>query len=411
MCKTHHMLACVLAILYGIAANNTVQAQSKAGIDISLWNRISTQPDDSTSITSLNLGLHSAMDRLKGTSINLLGSDIRRLAKGMQAAGVWTTAGHMAGLQLSGMANINSLGLKGASIAGLVTINGAIMQGVNMAGLATVTGNVHRGLSVSGLLNMAGEQVHGLQAAGMANIASGHFSGWQASALVNIAGSSVRGAQTSAVMNISGEDTEGIQLSALANISAGCIKGVQAGLLNIAGKAQGLQIGVVNYYQDTLQGIQLGVINMNPRTEVSWMLYGGNDTKLNVAAKFKNGLLYTMLGIGMPYLDFDDRLAAAVFYRAGVEYALCKRLYVAADAGFRHIETFDNRHHGLPARLYSLQGRVTLSCMLTEQLGLFASGGYGWDRHYNHNSTFRKGAIIEGGISLRMKHRKRAERR
>ena len=33
-------------------------------------------------------------------------------------------------------------------------------------------------------------------------------------------------------------------------------------------------------------------------------------------------------------------------------------------------------------------------------MGLFVSGGYGWDRYYNRNATYDHGTIIEGGIVL-----------
>ena len=37
---------------------------------------------------------------------------------------------------------------------------------------------------------------------------------------------------------------------------------------------------------------------------------------------------------------------------------------------------------------------------LTENVGLYVSGGYSWDRHYDRNATYDKGIIIEGGIVL-----------
>ena len=49
------------------------------------------------------------------------------------------------------------------------------------------------------------------------------------------------------------------------------------------------------------------------------MLFGGNTTKLNVGARFKNKLFYTILGGGTHYLDFSDKFSASLFYRAGLE--------------------------------------------------------------------------------------------
>ena len=41
------------------------------------------------------------------------------------------------------------------------------------------------------------------------------------------------------------------------------------------------------------------------------MFFGGNATKLNVGARFKNRLFYTILGGGTHYLDFGDKFSAA----------------------------------------------------------------------------------------------------
>ena len=50
-------------------------AQNKsAGINISIWKDICTQPHDSTQTTYVNIGLLSTMNRLNGVGINALGS-------------------------------------------------------------------------------------------------------------------------------------------------------------------------------------------------------------------------------------------------------------------------------------------------------------------------------------------------
>ena len=76
------------------------------------------------------------------------------------------------------------------------------------------------------------------------------------------------------------------------------------------------------------------------------MLFGGNATKLNVGARFKNNLFYTILGSGTHYLDFSDKFSASLFYRAGLELPLYKQLFISGDLGFQHIENFKNKDHG-----------------------------------------------------------------
>ena len=54
-----------------------VSAQNKsAGINLSVWKGISTQPADSAQTTYFNLGILSTMNRLHGVGFNAFGSVI-----------------------------------------------------------------------------------------------------------------------------------------------------------------------------------------------------------------------------------------------------------------------------------------------------------------------------------------------
>jgi hypothetical protein len=201
-------------------------------------------------------------------------------------------------------------------------------------------------------------------------------------------------------MNIAGNTLYGMQLSGLINIATTVDDGLQVSPLNVAAHGHGVQIGLVNYHGRDFSGVQLGLVNANPDTRVQLMLFGGNRTKLNLGVRFKNRLFYTILGGGTHYLDFSDKFSAAAFYRAGLELPLYRRFYVSGDLGYQHIELFGNKHYGLPARLYALQGRINLEYRVTDGFGLFITGGYGADRYYNRNATHDKGFIVEGGIVL-----------
>ena len=144
----------------------------------------------------------------------------------------------------------------------------------------------------------------------------------------------------------------------------------------------------------------MGLVNANPDTRVQMMIFGGNATKLNVGARFKNKLFYTIVGAGTHYLDFSDKFSAAVFYRGGIWLPLWKDLTISGDLGYQHIETFKNKDYGIPARLYGLQARLNLEYQITKKFGVFASGGYGGSRYYNKNVTYDKGVIAEAGIVL-----------
>lgn len=149
------------------------------------------------------------------------------------------------------------------------------------------------------------------------------------------------------------------------------MNGVQLGLFNFASKAKGLQIGLFNYHKEDMKGLQLGLVNANPQTKVQLMVFGGNSTKINVGARFKNKLFYTILGGGTHYLDFDDKFSAALFYRAGLELPLYRNLFVSGDLGYQHIETFRNkrwkafRHVFMPCRhasTWSIGLRINSVC-------------------------------------------------
>ena len=352
------------------------------GINLSLWKGAATQPLDSTRSTCLNLGLISAMNQLNGLSVNILASYTMNSVNGIQVAGLAHMTGrNMNGLQVAGITNITAGTLSGLSIGGLVNITEQL-NGAQIGGLANITGSDTRGLVLGGLLNVTGTQTDGVILSGLVNIAGENLNGVAASGLLNIAGENMNGVQLSGLLNIAGEKMNGVQLAAA----------------NIAIHAQGVQIGLVNYYQESLNGFQLGLINANKHTRIQLMAYGGNQTKFNLGVRFKNDRFYTILGIGSHYLDFSHKFSGSLSYRAGLSIPLYRKLSLSGDLGYQHIETFRNKDHGFPARLYGLQARLNLEYQLTQQLGLILTGGYGGSRYYGKNQTFDKGILAEGGI-------------
>lgn len=87
----------------------SLPAQNKsAGINISIWKDICTQPHDSTQTTYINIGLLSTMNRLNGVGINALGSVVHGDMNGIQITGLANLAGGtMRGVQLAGISNIS----------------------------------------------------------------------------------------------------------------------------------------------------------------------------------------------------------------------------------------------------------------------------------------------------------------
>ena len=344
-----------------------VSAQNKsAGINLSVWKGISTQPADSAQTTYFNLGILSTMNRLNGVGFNAFGSVI---------------GGNMNGIQFSGLANIVGGSMRGVQLSGISNINGNNMVGLSATGLVNIAGNQSKGVLLSGMTNISGDNTSGVMASGIMNISGDGASGVHLAGLANITGATFNGVTAGGLLNVIGEHLNGVQISGFANIVASRMNGVQIGLGNYATKAKGVQIGLVNYYKNEMKGFQLGLVNANPDTKVQMLIFGGNATKINIGARFKNKLFYTIIGAGTHYLDFSDKFSATLFYRGGIWLPLCKDLTISGDLGYQHIETFKNKDYGIPARLYGLQARLNLEYQITKKFGIFASGGYGGSRY------------------------------
>lgn len=363
-----------------------LSAQNKsAGINLSLWKDICTQPHDSTQTTYVNIGLLSTMNRLNGVGINALGSVVH---------------GDMNGVQITGLANLAGGTMRGVQFAGVSNISGNNTLGLSAAGLVNITGDGSKGVVISGLTNIGGDNNSGVMLSGFMNVTGNMASGLQLSGAANITGQAFNGVMTSGLLNVVGEHMNGLQMAGLANITGNKLNGVQVGVFNYATNVRGLQIGLVNYYQKEMKGFQLGLVNANPDTRVQMMMYGGNATPANIGVRFKNNLFYTIVGVGSFYQDLNDKFSISASYRAGMSFSIYKGLSISGDLGYQHIEACSNKDEVIPRRLYALQARANVEYQLTKKFGIFATGGYGLTRFYNKSSNYDKGAIIEAGIVL-----------
>lgn len=363
-----------------------LSAQNKsAGINLSLWKDICTQPHDSTQTTYVNIGLLSTMNRLNGVGINALGSVVH---------------GDMNGVQITGLANLAGGTMRGVQFAGISNISGNNTVGLSVAGLVNITGDGSKGVVITGLTNIGGDNNSGVMLSGFMNVTGNMASGLQLSGAANITGQAFNGVMTSGLLNVVGEHMNGLQMAGLANITGNKLNGVQMGAFNYATNVRGLQIGLVNYYQKEMKGFQLGLVNANPDTRVQMMMYGGNVTPANIGVRFKNKLFYTIVGVGSFYQDLNDKFSISASYRAGMSFSIYKGFSISGDLGYQHIEACSNKDEVIPRRLYALQARANVEYQLTKQFGIFATGGYGLTRFYNRSSNYDKGAIIEAGIVI-----------
>lgn len=373
----------------------------KTGIDLSLWHNISTQPNDSTSSTLLNLGIISKMNKLYGVGLNVLGGVTKQDVCGVQIGGLFNVAGNrMQGVQIAGITNVNGDEMYGVSVSGLVGITGDKTRGVLASGLVGISGDKTQGAMLSGLLNVSGDRTQGIQIAGIANISGGSMQGVQLGGLANVAGGSVNGLQLSGLLNVAGGSVSGLQFAGLLNVAGENLNGVQAGVMNVAVRARGLQIGLFNYYHESMDGLQLGLINASPKTRVQMLTTVGTGNLFQVGARFQNPYSYTIVGIGTYNPDYGSKLSTSFIYRMGLTLPVCERWSVSGDLGYQHTQTMANRHHGYPSSLYALQARLNVEHQFTDRLGGFITGGYGWDRQYGHCSPIGHDFFFEAGISI-----------
>lgn len=259
------------------------------------------------------------------------------------------------------------------------------MRGVQMAGIASLTKRAN-GLQLSGMTNVCSTPMRGVQMAGVSNVARGVK----------------RGVQVAGVMNVCARSMRGLQVSLYNH--ADTLSGWQCGIINACSHhPKGVQVGIINMSGDTVAH-KIGLVNINPKTVVDVMVYGGSSTKTNVAVRFRNKSTYSILGVGTHFMGLDSKFSGAVFYRLGQYLAVSPKLSLSADIGYYHVETFEENSNTAPQRLYSLQGRINIDYRLGKTLGCFASLGYGDTRYYHHSTRYRQRMLGEAGITLNINH-------
>lgn len=94
--------------------------------------------------------------------------------------------------------------------------------------------------------------------------------------------------------------------------------GVQIGVFNVCtGRStKSVQIGSINSTRDS-SALKIGLVNYHPGTRLQMLAFGGNTTKINLAARFLDGHWYTLMGFELFYRGLDDKFSGSLFYRAG----------------------------------------------------------------------------------------------
>ena len=377
------------------------------------------QPNWSVNIGSdrstwLNVGLLGRSDQVGGVSLNAISGVVRDDMRGVQVAGLLTaTMESVWGVQTSALLNYGGRSVRGVQLSGLMNLTRHSLYGVALSGIGNFSGRDMRGVQLSGLMNVAVREANGVQLSGLANV-SRKQNGVQLTGFTNIAGEMGGGLQLAGATNIVYRSRRTVQL-ALTNFAMEQMGGLQLGVANYAGEVNGVQLGLVNLAIEGVRGVQLGLVNVSRdttalklglvnvcpgHTRVQLLLFGGNTTKTNVAARFTNGSVYTIVGGGTHYLGLNKDFSGSFFYRLGYQLPLKGRWSVHGDAGFVHIESFHDDSAESPSRFYALQLRAGLECRLNRHLSVFGDGGYSWTREYHHARMFRHKPVVELGVAI-----------
>lgn len=274
----------------------------------------------------------------------------------------------------------------------------ALAQGQASVGLGFVTiADSVKGVQLSPVSNIA-EHASGVQLSGFSNVAYDGMKGLQLSALNNIVIGEANGLQLTGFTNQNVGTLKGVQIAFRNNTDTLC--GVQIGLFNFTTRdyQKGVQIGLMNYSRDTASK-RYGLINVNPNTRIDIMGFAGTNSKANMALRFRNRSTYNIIGAGTHYMGLDEKFSGTLFYRIGQYFQLTPKLSLSGDAGFFHVETFQEHSTEAPERLYSIEGRLNLDYQFSKSWGLFGTVGYGSTHYYSHNKHFRNRMIGEVGLT------------
>ncbi len=257
------------------------------------------------------------------------------------------------------------------------------------------------------------DSVKGVQLSPISNIAE-HSSGVQLAVFSNVGYNGMEGVQLSALNNIAIGGAKGVQLSGFTNQTFGTmsglqlafrnqtdtLRGVQLGLFNFIAHdyRSGVQIGFVNFSRDSITK-RFGLINISPRTRIDIMAFGGTNSKINLALRFRNRSTYNIIGVGTHYMGLDSKFSGSLYYRIGQYFQLTPKLSLSGDVGFAHVETFQRNSTDSPERLYSLEARINMDYQLNKHWGVFGSVGYGSTHYYSHRKHYRNRMIGEVGLT------------
>ncbi len=246
------------------------------GIHVTLW---SPHARSRGVVRGVALGLPvTGAETLHGVGVGALGIGAERDANGILIGPLGVGAGErIRGLAFGGLGAGAGEDLEGLGFAGLGLGAGAAVHGLQIAGLGIGAGGAMTGIQIAGFGVGAGGATKGIQIAGLGVGAGTTMTGIQIGGMGVGAGEELRGINIAGVaagspriagLTLSGIVSGGVDITGLTVTGAYCTVG-KGGLLQgaslcifnrVQGKQEGFTLGVLNMAR-RLRGVQIGLLN------------------------------------------------------------------------------------------------------------------------------------------------------
>ncbi len=171
-----------------------------------------------------------------------------------------------------------SRGLNGIELAGVANVESHDVNGLQIAGITNLVGRNTKGVQIAGGINHTMRSLEGVQISGIGNTVWDTLSGVQISYGVNVVKGGLRGVQISGSCNLATQNVDGTQISGGVNITPKDVRKAQiSGTGNYARNVSGAQLTAgVNIARDTVGGGQVG--------------FGGNYARHVTGGQFSFGV-------------------------------------------------------------------------------------------------------------------------
>lgn len=222
--------------------------------------------------------------------------DSERRRFGLEVGFAYSRVGAIGGVGVTVFVNRIDRSLSGVQVGSIGTLVGGDADGVILAGIFSHQGGDGAGAVASGAFSYASGSYRGARVAGVGGWLGGSLTGFQAAGVVNVTGP-VSGVTVGGTTNVARGSVAGGQISGIVNVAKD-VDGFQIGLVNVGQRVRGLQIGLVNV-ADEVDGASIALVPVvadGHQRLVFWSAPG--HALANVGAKFENGPIYSLVGIG-----------------------------------------------------------------------------------------------------------------